>query len=103
MGRLKAGTCASPKSKLTADLREKNYFPISEIAKRIGLHYSTIYRWARENIVEHLDFGGAYYVYWPSVVDHLGVVAGVLNLSKESPYAGRRAVGQKSAKKPTRK
>ena len=104
MARLKAGTCASPKSQLTADLRKKGYYPISEIAKRIGLHYSTVYRWARENIVEHLDFGGAYYIKWSSVVDHLGVVASVLNLSKESPYADKKtAVDHKQNKKRARR
>lgn len=89
MSRKRAGTCASPKSELSKKLRLEGYYPISEVAKRVGLHYSTIYRWVRENIVEHLDFGGAYYVKWTSVVDHLGTVAEILNLSKESPDAGR--------------
>jgi hypothetical protein len=80
MGRKKPGTCASPKTELTRRLREQGYFPISEIAGKIGVHYSTVYRWVRENIVASLDFGGAHYVEWKSVVAHLGEVANVLGL-----------------------
>jgi excisionase family DNA binding protein len=78
-------TRVSLSSNLTERLRHEGYLPISEVATRIGLHYTTVYRWVRENIVDFVDFGGAYYVKWASVVAHLGAVADVLDMDKELP------------------
>lgn len=61
-------------------MREKGYLTCTEVVERVHVHPTTLYRWIRENLVEALDFNGAYYVLWTSVVAHLGDVATALGL-----------------------
>lgn len=74
---------ARPDSKLTAKMRDKGYLLSTEVAKRIGVHKATLYRWIKEGVVEALDFNGAYYIKWESVVSHLGEVANVLGFTPD--------------------
>lgn len=76
---------ARPDSRLTANLRVKGYMLCSEVAARVGVRKSTIYRWIHDGVIESLDFSGAYYVSWASVVQHLGEVGKVLGLTEEMP------------------
>jgi hypothetical protein len=73
------------KSKLTTQMREQGFLPCSEVAKKVGVHRATVYRWIRGGVVEHMDFSGAYYVKWSSVVQHLGRIANVLGLVENTP------------------
>ena len=72
---------ASRKSAFSRQMREKGYLTCTEIVERVHVHNTTLYRWIRENLVEALDFNGAYYVKWGSVVAHLGDVAQALGLT----------------------
>lgn len=69
-------------SRLTANLRKRGYRLCSEVAAIIGVHKTTLYRWIRDERIEAINFNGAYYVEWKSLVEHLGDVAGVLGLTK---------------------
>lgn len=71
-------------SRLTVNLRRRGYHLCSEVAQRLGVHKTTLYRWIRDGRIEALDFNGAYYVEWKSLVNHLGEVADVLGLTKEA-------------------
>ena len=68
-------------SRLTVNLRKRGYHLCSEVAQRLGVHKTTLYRWIRDGRIEALDFNGAYYVEWNSLVKHLGAVANVLGLT----------------------
>ena len=74
---------ARPDSILTMKMRDKGYLLSTEVAERVGVHKATLYRWIKEGFVEALDFNGAYYVRWDSVVKHMGEVADVLGLTCE--------------------
>ena len=74
---------ARPDSKLTAKMRQKGYLLSTEVAKRIGVHKATLYRWIKDGVVDALDFNGAYYIRWESVVAHLGEVANVLGFTPD--------------------
>lgn len=74
---------ARAESKLTRSMREKGYLLCTEVAQRVGIHKATVYRWIRDGRVRVKDFSGAYYVEWVSVVEHLGEIAGVLELTEE--------------------
>lgn len=78
---------ARPDSELTRKLRNKGYLLCTEVAKKVGVHKATLYRWIRDGVVKALDFNGAYYVDWSSVVEHMGKVAKVLELDKNPPKA----------------
>ena len=71
-----------PDSRLTREMELKGYWLSSKIAKKIGVHKATVYRWIRDGLVNSLDFNGAYYVEWNSVVEHLGQLAKILGISK---------------------
>lgn len=75
-------------SKLSEKMKEQGYLPSSEVAKRIGMHRATIYRWINAGVVEFLDMGGGYYVRWESVLAHLGEVATVLGLTADLSSEG---------------
>jgi excisionase family DNA binding protein len=64
-------------------MRERGYVPSTEAAGRVGVHKSTLYRWIRDRRVEAVDFNGAYFIRWNSVVEHLGEAGKVLGLTKE--------------------
>ncbi len=74
---------ARPDSKLTAKMQDKGYLLSTTVAKRIGVHKATLYRWIKDGVVEALDFNGAYYIKWESVVAHLGEVANVLGFTSD--------------------
>lgn len=74
-------------SPLTHRMRAKGYLMCTEVADKIGVHKATLYKWIKENRVEAVDFNGAYYVKWESVVKHMGEVADVLGLTAEIPAA----------------
>lgn len=74
---------ARPESRLTQNMREKGFLTCTEVARRIGIHKATVYRWVKDGRVRAKDFSGAYYVEWASVVEHLGDVAEVLGLTEE--------------------
>ena len=70
-------------SPLTQRMRTKGYLMCTEVAAKIGVHKATLYKWIKENRVDAVDFNGAYYVKWSSVVAHLGDIAHVLGLTEE--------------------
>jgi hypothetical protein len=72
---------ASRKSAFARQMREKGYLTCTEVVGRVEVHKTTLYRWIREGLVEALDFNGAYYVKWDSIVSHLGDVAKALGLT----------------------
>ncbi len=74
---------ARPDSDLTKKLRDKGYMLCTEVAQKIGVHKATLYRWIRDGVVKALDFNGAYYVDWSSVVEHMGPVGKVLGIDKK--------------------
>jgi DNA invertase Pin-like site-specific DNA recombinase len=74
---------ASRKSAFARQMREKGYLTTTEVVEKIQVHKTTLYRWIREGLVEALDFNGAYYVRWTSVIEHLGEVAQALGLTRE--------------------
>lgn len=74
---------ARPDSKLTAKMRQKGYLLSTDVAARIGVHKATLYRWIKDGVVDALDFNGAYYIRWESVVAHLGEVANVLGFTPD--------------------
>ena len=68
-------------------MRQRGYVPSTEAASRVGVHKSTLYRWIRDRRVVAVDFNGAYFIEWNSVVDHLGEAGKVLGLTKETASA----------------
>lgn len=72
-------------SPLTGRMRTKGYLMCTEVAEKVGVHKATLYKWIKDNRVEAVDFNGAYYVKWASVVEHLGEVADVLGITGEIP------------------
>ena len=74
---------AWPGSKLTRRMRDQGYRRVVEVADAAGVHRTTVYRWIKDGVVQALDFQGAYYVKWDSVVEHLGKVAEILGLVGE--------------------
>ena len=67
---------------LAAQMRTSGYISSTEVAAIIGKHKSTIYRWIKDGLVDAIDFNGAYYIQWASVIEHLGAVAAILGWSK---------------------
>lgn len=67
---------------LTLKMRRAGYLRVGEVARAAGVHRATVYRWIHDNVVTHVDFRGAYYVKWSSVVRHLGEVANIIGLTE---------------------
>lgn len=85
-------------SRLTVNLRKRGYYLCSEVAQKLGVHKTTLYRWIRDGRIEALDFNGAYYVEWDSLVKHLGEVASVLGLTGETDNAATKSSTSKKGK-----
>jgi excisionase family DNA binding protein len=65
-------------SELSNKMRDKGYVLCTEVAKTIGVHKTTVYRWVKTNRVKYHDFNGAYYIEWESVLQLMGPAAKVL-------------------------
>ena len=74
--------CARPDSVLTQKMQNEGYLLCTDAASRIGIHKATLYRWIRDGVVRAVDFNGAYFVEWGSVVDHMGEVAQILKIQR---------------------
>jgi len=71
---------ATKESTMTWRMRREGYVTCREVASRIGVHKATVYRWIGDGLIEAVDFNGAYYIRWDSVLKHLGPIAEVLGL-----------------------
>jgi excisionase family DNA binding protein len=72
---------ATKESTMTWRMRKEGYVTCREIASRIGVHKATVYRWVGDGLIEAVDFNGAYYIKWESVLRHLGpTISEVLGL-----------------------
>lgn len=84
---------ATKESTMTWRMRKEGYVTCREIASRIGVHKATVYRWVGDGLIEAVDFNGAYYIKWESVLRHLGpTISEVLGLAPK-----RITVSAKSA------
>lgn len=72
-------------SEVARRMRQRGYVPSTEAANRVGVHKSTLYRWIRDGRIESVDFNGAYFIRWESVVEHLGKAGEILGLSRDVP------------------
>jgi len=66
---------------LSLKMRDCGYLRVGEVATAAGVHRATVYRWIHDGVVDFVDFRGAYYVKWGSVVKHLGELACILGLT----------------------
>ena len=73
---------ARPDSELTLKMRKQGYLLCTEVAKRVGVHKATVYRWIKDELATVVDHNGAYYVKWESVYDHMGDVAEIIGLAR---------------------
>jgi len=71
---------ARTESQLTNRMRKRGYLRSTEVAELVGVHRATLYRWIQDGLVDHVDFSGAYYVEWKSVIAHMGETAEILGL-----------------------
>lgn len=95
---------ATKESVMTWRMRREGYVTCREIAQRVGVHKATVYRWINDGLIESVDFNGAYYIKWDSVIRHLGAVAEILELTPKGsmakgkvPPAGKDDPGPSSA------
>lgn len=65
---------AKPKKETTNDkMRAAGYIPATEVAKKLGIHLASVYRWVDENQVESIRALGKRYVKATSLISKLGV------------------------------
>jgi len=92
---------ATKESVMTWRMRREGYVTCREIAQRVGVHKATVYRWINDGLIESVDFNGAYYIKWDSVIRHLGAVAEILELAPKSTVKGKTARVEKAEPDPS--
>lgn len=65
------------KTQLTFDQKQakRGYIGASTLARKLGKHHSTIYRWIANGKITAEKIGDFQWVYLPSVEKHLGTTA----------------------------